>query len=158
MSSVLQLSARDLGALRLSMQPDPVWELQGAAHWPLDFDDHARGRWARRSAEALGHQGGSILRLLRDPVVQIADVGHFPVAEGTTFEAGLEAVLSQSTARWRSIAGRLHGDGHQTSADLLDDSSRYLTALGDAMQSFYQAAIGPHWPAIASAAAASTGR
>jgi DNA-binding transcriptional ArsR family regulator len=158
MSNVLQLNSHDLGRVRLSLQPDPLWELQGAAHWPLDVDDPARGRWARRSAEQLGHRGGHILRLLRTPIVQIADLGHYPDAEGTTFEFALEGVLSQSTSRWRTIADRLHGNGYQAGASLLDDGSRFVEVLGDAMQSFHRAALGPYWPAIASAAAASTGR
>lgn len=143
----------DLARVRLSPTLDPFEEIQISAHDPIRRQDPVLSGWVAGTAARLGPGGPAIVQKLRSPLVQFTGLGIKP--DGSIpFDVQLERALSQPTSRWRSDAAEVQSYGLPIDPDLSDGKPEALSALAEALRTFHDAAIAPHWTALYDAGAA----
>lgn len=145
----IHFSGDDLARTRIAPSVDPMWELVLAVHMlrgqrgDLLFTD-----WRRNTAAALRRSPMS--RQIRLLATLTPTFGYFPdflTPSGASpgFGHGLEAVLSTPASTLARDLRRLSApsSAHPLLRRLADGEREMLTALGEGMRAFYEAAVVP---------------
>lgn len=155
LESVVQIlfTGDDLARVRLSSTMDSFEELRTSAHNPVGRHDPVLGGWVRDTAARLGPAAPAIVKELRSPLVQFSGMGTMP--DGSiSFDDQVHRALTQPTSQWRLHSAEVHWYGCPIAPDLSDGKPAAVSALGEALRTFHDAALAPHWAALSDAASA----
>ncbi|WP_328453309.1 MULTISPECIES: ArsR/SmtB family transcription factor [unclassified Amycolatopsis] len=145
----IHFSDADLGRVRILAEPDPMWEVLLSLHQttPAPADQRFRG-WQRGLPARLARPTG-VLRTLSRPTGYSPDF-LTPSGDVADFGTGLDLVLGTPRARLRADIAQLASGTRIASwpADLADGNVPALKLLGEALTTYHNTAVRPHWETI----------
>ncbi|MFC9689354.1 helix-turn-helix domain-containing protein [Kribbella sp. NPDC056951] len=150
----IHFTAADLARTHIAPEPDPLWELMLSLHLlqgekPRQPQYFAQWRKGLPRDEAFQH-------MIRTTLAPVAPAGAYfpdfmtPIEGLAGFTAGLDTVLSTPRQRMRrelDLVTPPRGSAAWVAA-LANGRAADLTALGTAMQTYYDRALAPYWPTI----------
>jgi DNA-binding transcriptional ArsR family regulator len=145
----IHFSDADLLRVRISAEPDPMWEVLLSLHLTTPTPaDRRFGTW-RRGLPARLRRPAGILRTLSRPTGYSPDF-LTPSVDVTDFDAGLDLVLSTPRAQLRDDIDHLaaHTPISSWPADLAAGDTRALRLLEDALRAYHDDAVRPYWETI----------
>jgi DNA-binding transcriptional ArsR family regulator len=159
----IHFTAMDLASVRISAQPDPLWELAlSMHHLRLKATPTTLSSWKEGVASRLRPDGKmrvevALLLAINPPVGYFPDF-LTPSASGSGFEAGVEAILATPMHRLRTEIALVGQSATRRAAAAMAGLGRGdLAALRDlerGLRRYREIALEHHWDRITSAFAA----
>jgi DNA-binding transcriptional ArsR family regulator len=151
----IHFTGADLARTHIAAEPDPFWEMVTSLH-VLQGEDGRLSYPEWRRTLPRGEHRVRFAQMVRTTLAPVAPAGPYfpdfvtPIEGLVGFEEGLDVVLSTPRRRVRQELARvspLRGSAGWVAA-LADGRAKEWSLLGDAMRSYFDHALAPHWPTI----------
>ncbi|MEU3626922.1 hypothetical protein BS329_39455 [Amycolatopsis coloradensis] len=145
----IHFSAADVLGLRVSVAPDPLWELLLSVHAAQTVGISGALRAWRTAVRGKLAPSAALLWPLARPLGYSPDF-LTPTAGEADFETGLDQLLATSRTSLRADLSLLATQTRPTAwtTDLADGRREALHRLRDALKAYHAAAIDPFWDVI----------
>ncbi|MFB6723964.1 ArsR/SmtB family transcription factor [Kribbella sp. NPDC056345] len=145
----IHFTAQDIARTTLADEPDPMWEVLLSLHQLQGRDGMAHyGNWRERARRVLPRSAAGLLQLA--PPRGYSPDFLTPPELSTSFDSGLERVLSTSRTRLRQELELLAVQRPQTTwtRDLGYGRTEAIHGLGQALRNYHRQTIAPYWASI----------